>query len=148
MASSEQRPPDSPPPGDEHVHESDVSPLPRTGDDVGAADVRAAQRVGAADVRAAQRLGEGASPRPPSSRRPSPRSGAALVGTIVFVLVAILTIFAIGAGGIGVLLMIFLATSRPLAAPGILLYVVAICLPAGLVIWMRKRSGRESGAFR
>src|SRR3954454_5670481 len=34
-------------------------PLHRNGDDVGAADVRAAQRVGAADVRAAQRLGVG-----------------------------------------------------------------------------------------
>src|SRR3954452_19182654 len=90
----------------------------------------------------------GTAPRPPSSRRSPPKSGAALVGTIVFVLVAILTIFAIGAGGIGVLLMIFLATSWPLAAPGILLYVVAICLPAGLTIWMRKRSGGESGAFQ
>src|SRR4051794_20823421 len=89
-----------------------------------------------------------AAPRPPGSRRSSPRGGAALIGTIVFVLVAILTIFAIGVGGIGVLLMLFLATSWPLAAPGILLYVIAICLPAGLVIWMRKRSGGESAAFQ
>src|SRR4051812_33183827 len=136
MESSEQRPPDNAP-HDETVSEPDASPLSSTGDDVGETDSRAAQRPG-----------EGASPRPPRSRRSPPRSGGALVGTIVFVLVAILTIFAIGAGGIGVLLMIFLATSWPLAAPGILLYVIAICLPAALTIWMRKRSGGESGAFQ
>jgi hypothetical protein len=33
------------------------SPLPRKGEDVGEADIRAAQRVGAADIRAAQRSG-------------------------------------------------------------------------------------------
>jgi RsiW-degrading membrane proteinase PrsW (M82 family) len=88
-------------------------------------------------------------PRPgqPAHPRPTPSAGAVL-GTIVFVLAVIATVFAMGLGGIGVLLMLVFAASWPLAAPGILLYVVAVCLPVGLAIWLRHRSGIASGPFR
>lgn len=89
-----------------------------------------------------------AQPSRPARHRPPSQGGAALIGTILFVLVAIGTIFAIGLGGIGVLLILFLEVGWPFAAPGILLYVVAVCLPVGLTIWIRKRSGSESGTFR
>src|SRR3954466_16335495 len=83
-------------------------------------------------------------PRPRDRRRPPHRGAASLIGTLLFVLCGILAVFAIGAGGIGLLLMLIFEAAWPLAAPGILLYVIAICLPAGLVIWMRKRSGSAS----
>jgi RsiW-degrading membrane proteinase PrsW (M82 family) len=86
------------------------------------------------------------SPRP--SRRPPERGGRGAIGTLVFVLAAILMIFTMGVGGLGVLLMLVFAAAWPLAAPGILLYVVAICLPAGLAIWIAHRAGKESSPLR
>lgn len=86
-------------------------------------------------------------PSPP--RRPPERGGLkALLGTLLFILGAIGIVFTIGIGGMGVLLMLFLAASWPLAAPGILLFVVAICLPAGLVIWGAHRAGKVSRPLR
>jgi RsiW-degrading membrane proteinase PrsW (M82 family) len=64
------------------------------------------------------------------------------------VLAAILTIFTVGVGGLGVLVFLILGTAWPLAAPGILLYVVAICLPTGLVTWSQWRAGRPSRTLR
>src|SRR5215212_7903272 len=90
------------------------------------------------------------SPEQPSEQRhhPPTRGRGSVVGTIAFVLAAILTIFTIGMGGLGVLVLLVLDLAWPLAAPSILLYVVAICLPAGLVVWIQRRSGRESRPLR
>jgi hypothetical protein len=78
-------------------------------------------------------------------RRPGEKS---LLGTLIFIIAAVLILFTIGLGGLGVLLMLVFAAAWPLAAPGILLYVVAICLPAGLVIWAAHRGGKESRPLR
>jgi RsiW-degrading membrane proteinase PrsW (M82 family) len=76
-----------------------------------------------------------------------PPTGA-IVGTILFVLVVIAAIFASGLGGIGLLILLFVAESSiPLAAPGILLLVL-ICLPLILIAWGKRRSGRVSRSFR
>src|SRR3954451_8967725 len=87
-------------------------------------------------------------PSPGPGRRPPGGGGRALVGTLLFVLAVIVAAFTIGLGGLGVLLLLAFQVAWPLAAPGILLYVVAICLPAGLAIWAGHRAGRPSRPFR
>src|SRR5262249_39270361 len=83
----------------------------------------------------------------PPGRHPD-RGGPPVLGTLIFVLAVIGTIFTIGIGGLGFLLMLVFEFGWPLAAPGILLYVIAICLPAGLAIWAGHRGGRESRPLR
>src|SRR3954447_14423839 len=99
-------------------------------------------------MEASEKPPEQTSEQPPEQPRPPTRSSGSVVGTVVFVLTAIVTVFAIGMGGLGVLVLLVLDAAWPLAAPAILLYVVAICLPAGLVVWMQRRSGRDSRPLR
>lgn len=87
-------------------------------------------------------------PSPNLARRRPEGGGRALLGTLIFIVAAILMIFAIGLGGLGLLLMLVLRAAWPLAAPAILLYVVAICLPAALTIWIAHRADKESRPIR
>src|SRR5690349_950026 len=88
-------------------------------------------------------------PSPSGPARRSPERGEkALLGTLIFIIAVVLMIFSIGIGGLGLLLMLVFAAAWPLAAPGILLYVVAFCLPASLTIWIAHRAGKESSPLR
>ncbi len=87
-------------------------------------------------------------PTEPPDRGGAATNGATAIGALVFMLACILTVLLIGAGGLGLLLMLVLETAWPLAAPGILLYVIAICLPAGLIVWAQQRSGKASRPLR
>src|SRR5687768_8386366 len=83
--------------------------------------------------------------RPAASQPPDTRR---VVGTVAFVLVVILGLFFIMSGGFGLLLLLFLFDDGPLAGPGILLFLLLICLPLGLVVWGQGRAGQHSRPLR
>ena len=97
-------------------------------------------------------------PHPPTPRdgphapTPSPasgRGGGSVLATVGVIFAALLGVVVIGLSGIGfILLLIFDELDLPFAAPGILLFLMLICLPLGMVTWGQQRSGGQSRPLR
>lgn len=77
-----------------------------------------------------------------------PPDGRSVIGTIAFVLAVILGLFFIMSGGLGLLLLLLLFGEGPLAGPGILLFLLLICVPLGLLVWGQGRAGQQSRPLR
>jgi hypothetical protein len=70
-----------------------------------------------------------------------------VLGVLAAMFVGLLAVVVVGLSGIGFLLLLILE-DLPFAVPGILLFAMLICLPAGLIAWGRRRMGATSGPLR
>lgn len=76
------------------------------------------------------------------------RGSGRLVGTVLFLAAVVVGLFVIASGGIGVIVLLILYGFGWLAGPGIVLFMLLVCLPLGLLVWGQGRAGRESRPFR
>ena len=76
------------------------------------------------------------------------RGSGTPIGTILFVLALVVGMVVIASGGLGAIVFLLVYGFESMAVPGILLFMLVVCLPLGLLVWGQGRSGRESSPLR